>query len=225
MRAAYLARGDFNCISIDWGVGAASITYIIARNNVDPAGAVAAQFVEFLESVGGADYNSMTIVGHSLGAHVAGFMGRHTQGRLNTIIGTDPAGVLFSLDNPDGRLDDTDAQYVESIVTNGGTLGFMEPIGDANFYPNGGSSQPGCGIDITGACAHGRSNEFLAESINSVVSNFVSTRCASFAEIQAGTCTSSGPNINMGGEPSNHGRGAQGVYALTTNAAAPFAQG
>jgi hypothetical protein len=28
--------------------------------------------------------------------------------------------------------------YVEIIHTNGGTLGFGEPIGQADFYPNGG---------------------------------------------------------------------------------------
>jgi pancreatic triacylglycerol lipase len=223
MRAAYLARGDFNCISIDWGVGAASINYIAARNNVDPAGELAAEFMEFMLTQG-ADYNRMVVVGHSLGAHVAGFMGRHSGGRINTIIATDPAGVLFSLDNPDGRLDETDAQYVESIITNGGTLGMMEPISDATFYPNGGSSQPGCGIDVTGACAHARSNMFLEESILSVTSQFAATRCASFAEITSGSCTNTGSAL-MGGEPTNHGRGVSGVYALNTNAAAPFALG
>jgi pancreatic triacylglycerol lipase len=223
MRAAYLARGDFNCISIDWGVGAGSINYITARNNVDPAGELAAEFMEFMLTQG-ADYNRMVVVGHSLGSHVGGFMGRHSGGRINTIIATDPAGVLFSLDNPDGRLDETDAQYVESIITNGGTLGMMDPISDATFYPNGGSSQPGCGIDITGACAHARSNLFLEESIRSVTSPFLATRCANFAEITSGSCTNTG-SARMGGEPSNHGRGVSGVYALTTNAAAPFAQG
>lgn len=48
------------------------------------------------------------------------------------------AGPLFSLDAPASRLHHTDAQYVESIVTDAGRLGFEHPIADANFYPNWG---------------------------------------------------------------------------------------
>lgn len=62
---------------------------------------------------------------------------------INTIIGLDPAGPLFSVRNPEGRLDASDATYVEVIHTNGPTLliagaGIGAPIGDADFWPNGG---------------------------------------------------------------------------------------
>jgi pancreatic triacylglycerol lipase len=225
-------------------LGAQTANYIAARNRVGEAGQVTAQFIEFLISSGGANINTMTIVGHSLGSHVAGFAGKHTQGRINTIIGTDPAGPLFSMDSPAERLTATDAQYVESIVTNGGTLGtlifltrinsnfnciyltwtgLMGHSGDATFFPNGGSSQTGCGIDLSGACAHERSNLFMAESVTNVVSRFASQQCATMAQVTGGSCT--GATMNMGGEPSNFGRGASGMYRANTNGAAPFAQG
>jgi pancreatic triacylglycerol lipase len=225
MRNAYLGRGDFNCITVDWGVGAQTANYIAARNRVGEAGQVTAMFINFLEASGGLNINTVSVIGHSLGSHVAGFAGKHTQGRINTIVGTDPAGPLFSIDNPAERMAATDAQYVEAILTNGGTLGLMGHSGDATFFPNGGTSQPGCGIDLTGACAHERSNLFMAESVTSTVSGFLSQRCASMAEVSAGNCTPSGAAMRMGGEPSNFGRGANGVYRGNTNANAPFAQG
>lgn len=40
----------------------------------------------------------------------------------------DPAGPLFSLDDPANRLHHTDANYVESIITDAGRLGFMHPV-------------------------------------------------------------------------------------------------
>lgn len=64
--------------------------------------------------------------------------------------GLDPALPLFTEGNRDARLDRHDAQYVEVIHTCGGYLGFAVPIGHVDFYPNGGSSQPGCGTDYRG---------------------------------------------------------------------------
>ncbi len=61
---------------------------------------------------------------------------RTTRGLVETIVGLDPAGPLFSLDDPANRLHHTDANHVESIITDGGRLGFQHPIAHGNFYPN-----------------------------------------------------------------------------------------
>lgn len=55
----------------------------------------------------------------------------------------DPAGPLFSVDNPLTRLAVGDAEYVECIHTDV-VLGIGAPICDADFFPNGGNNQPGC---------------------------------------------------------------------------------
>jgi hypothetical protein len=52
---------------------------------------------------------------------------------------------LFSVRNPEGRIDAGDANYVEIIHTNGPTLliagaGIGAPIGHADFWPNGKTS-------------------------------------------------------------------------------------
>jgi pancreatic triacylglycerol lipase len=221
-RASYMAVGDFNFIAMDWTAGSNILNYITARNRVPEAGVALARFLDFLNSAGGMNFNTLSVIGHSLGAHVAGMCGKSVlNGRIQTIVGLDPADPLFSINTPNERLDVNDALYVEGIVTNGGGSGMFAPISQATFYPNGGQTQPGCD---SGQCSHSRAHHLFAESVRTTV-GFWARRCISFAEIQAGTCTASGANMAMGGEPSNHGRGATGVYALTTNGNSPFAQG
>ena len=65
-------------------------------------------------------------------------------------LGLDPALPLFTLGNKDARLDKHDARHVEVIHTCGGYLGFASPLGHIDFYPNGGTRQPGCGFDYRG---------------------------------------------------------------------------
>lgn len=49
---------------------------------------------------------------------MAGITGKMiTRGMINTIIGLDPAGPLFSVNAPADRLAITDAQYVEALVS------------------------------------------------------------------------------------------------------------
>lgn len=84
---------------------------------------------------------------------MVGIAGKNVQtGVLPKIIGLDPANPLFNYREPATRIAVGDALSVETIHTNAGTLGFSAPLGDATFYPNGGRSQPGCGIDLVGTC-------------------------------------------------------------------------
>lgn len=56
----------------------------------------------------------------------------------------DPAFPLYSRDKRE-RLADGDAGFVDVIHTDSGILGYPTPMGDADFYPNGGVPfQPGC---------------------------------------------------------------------------------
>jgi pancreatic triacylglycerol lipase len=220
-REQWLILGDFNAITVDWSVGAGTSNYVTARNRVRDTGAVIAQFIDFLVDVGGMNMNDVYCVGHSLGGHVCGMAGKEeAPRRINTIVGLDQANPLFFVDSPESRLDATDADYVESIITSAGTLGFAQHVSHATFYPNGGVTQPGCGVDITGSCSHALPHAFYAESITSSI-GFWSTQCANWQEIvQDGVCTESGPGKFMGGEPMIRGNG---VYYLITNAESPFA--
>lgn len=64
-----------------------------------------------------------------------GACGKRTNGRLASVVGLDPGGPLFSLDVPADRIDYTDANFVEIHISDAGRLGFMHPVGHANFYP------------------------------------------------------------------------------------------
>lgn len=225
IRRAYLALGNFNVIVVDWSAGAETINYIAARNRVAPVGAVLAQLVQMISrQYPAVSPRDITIVGHSLGAHIAGFAGKNLVGdmRLGAVVALDAALPLFSFDLPAERVSDADAIYVESIHTNAGLLGFDRPIGDSNFYPNFGSSQPGCGVDLAGSCAHSRAVDFMAESITTN-RHFWSRQCGSYQQILEQNCVAAGLDRKMGGEPID--LDARGIYWLTTNRASPFATG
>lgn len=60
----------------------------------------------------------------------------------------DPARPMFSSKQPSHRLDQTDAQFVDVVHTTSLVLGQHKPIGNIDFYPNGGNTkQPGCRYD------------------------------------------------------------------------------
>lgn len=61
----------------------------------------------------------------------------------------DPAYPGFEGPNARRRLNKTDARFVDVIHTNArfglnNAVGLETPLGHADFYPNGGSYQPGC---------------------------------------------------------------------------------
>lgn len=228
LRTAYFGQRrtvhQVNFISVNWQAGSNTINYINARRRVDRVGQQVAKLIDFLVHEGGMDKESLVLFGHSLGAHIMGIAGKHvTVGQLPKIIALDPANPLFSMNRPSERVALGDARSVEVIHTNAGNLGFSAPLGDASWYPNGGRSQPGCGMDVTNGCAHSRSVQLYAESINSAV-GFYSLNCESYEEVKRGRCTEVGDVLRMGGDPGNQGA-ASGVYFLETNRRAPFAQG
>lgn len=125
-------------------------------------------------------------------------------GKLRKIVALDAAAPLFDFNDPSTRVAVGDADVVESIHTNAGRLGISHPIGNASFYPNGGRSQPGCGWDLFGICAHSRSYILLAESITSE-KPFRTYHCKSFEQLSSGKCTDHDDTVNLGGEPGNLG--------------------
>ncbi|XP_059222465.1 pancreatic triacylglycerol lipase-like, partial [Stomoxys calcitrans] len=165
IREAYLSEGDYNIISVDWN-DYSKLNYITARANVPVVGDEVAQFIDFLNAEFDMSFSNLVVIGHSLGAHVAGYCGKSvTRGTLDAIVGLDPASALFCYGNSQTRLASTDAIYVQTIQTNGSCQGFLKPIGTASFYPNWGRKQPGCGFEPFGACSHHRCISYYVEAI------------------------------------------------------------
>lgn len=64
---------DFNVIGMDWSM-LCEYEYLSAINGARKAGKILKEFVEWL-TYNGVDINELHIIGHSLGAHVAGIAG------------------------------------------------------------------------------------------------------------------------------------------------------
>ncbi|XP_040168742.1 pancreatic lipase-related protein 2-like [Anopheles arabiensis] len=222
-RSALFFGGNYNVIYVDWSVGSLDEFYPNSRQLVYAVAAAASNMLDYLARYGQLNKRDVVVVGHSLGAHVAGNVGKWQSGAIPTIVGLDPALPFFAGDAPD-RIMASDADYVEIIHTNGGVLGFMEPIGDADFYPNYGRVQPGCGVDVGGGCAHARAVHFYVESILSR-HGFVGQQCQSFQNIRDGTCAQTGVSSRMGGEPPNAKGAPEGIFFLQTANSFPFAVG
>lgn len=71
----YLVNGkhDINLFIVDWGAGANTFNYIMARRRVEAVGRYMAQFIDFLYREGGLDLSTTHLIGHSLGAHASGY--------------------------------------------------------------------------------------------------------------------------------------------------------
>uniref|UniRef100_A0ABD2WZP2 phospholipase A1 n=1 Tax=Trichogramma kaykai TaxID=54128 RepID=A0ABD2WZP2_9HYME len=217
IRDAYVTSGDYNIIVIDWSSISMRL-YTSAAFQVVSVGNYVSKVLEFLE-VQGMNLNTTTLIGHSLGAHVMGIAGYYTKNTVNYIVGLDPALPLFHFAKTGSRLSKTDANIVEVIHTNGGLLGYLSAIGTIDFYPNGGSIQPGCYFDFGGICSHLRSYEFFAESITSKV-GFYGVKCNNYLSFRLGLCK--GEQILMGG---NNSPTISGIFYLITKSSSPYAAG
>ncbi|TDG43616.1 hypothetical protein AWZ03_009967 [Drosophila navojoa] len=221
VRNAWFLSGDYNMIAVDWARGR-SLEYASSVAAVAGAGEKIARLVDFLVIEYGMSLETLEVVGFSLGAHVAGFTAKQvTTGSVQKVVGLDPASPLFSYDKPEKRLSSNDAYYVETIQTNGGTLGFNKPIGRAAFYPNGGKSQPGCGIDLTGSCAHTRAVSYYVESLR--MNNFPTIKCSSYQQAHNKDCGSTYSTVKMGA--SENELIAVGDFYVPVNKQSPYGLG
>ncbi|KMQ84535.1 pancreatic triacylglycerol lipase, partial [Lasius niger] len=218
IRKAYVKNEDCNVIVVDWSKISYK-PYIWASKRVGIIGQFVSTMIDFLEKQG-MDLSKTILIGHSLGAHVAGLAARNAQGEVSFVAGLDPALPGFNLAGPGSRISRSDAQYVEIIHTNGDQLGFSTPIGDSDFYPNGGKMQSGCLEDVGGACSHARSYIYFAESIDGLL-GFHARKCSSFARFISGLCKNRDTSL-MGHKLQSY---ARGTYFLLTNLISPFAKG
>lgn len=102
----------------------------------------------------GLDLSKTTIVGHSLGAHIATIMIEMFNNlteypRVAILVAVDPAGTYYRSDKGKdlqfyGRLRKGVAGYTMVIHTNAYIYGWEAVLGDADFFPNGGTFQPYC---------------------------------------------------------------------------------
>ncbi|XP_012059377.1 PREDICTED: phospholipase A1-like [Atta cephalotes] len=217
IRDAYLQISDYNIIIIDWSA-ISNMSYISASRSVTVIGQYVATMIDFLVKNGMNSWETK-VIGHSLGAHIAGIAAYNASSDIGYVVGLDPALPGFRSSESGSRISKNDASYVEIIHTNGGWLGYFTAIGDIDFYPNGGQKQVGCGVDLGGSCSHSRSYQYFAESITSHI-GFLGRSCDSFSKFKSGLCNNTHASI-MGGHKSLFR--PSGTYYLVTNPSSPFA--
>jgi pimeloyl-ACP methyl ester carboxylesterase len=213
MKDSLVALGN-NVLIVRWTTGSKGPDYFKASANTQTTGAAVALLVNNMIQQNKVDLSITTIVGFSLGAHVAGYAGDALPG-LRRIIGLDPAGPMFACQNTATRLDPTDAKFVQAIHTNGdnffyGGAGTLEQMGDIDFYANGGQIQAGCergvpqvvhdilhlnfsSMEDDLSCSHDRSHELFTESVKDAANpstscNFMAFPCTSSDVWTAGQC-------------------------------------
>ncbi|KAL0821168.1 hypothetical protein ABMA28_005787 [Loxostege sticticalis] len=212
IRDAYLRKSDVNVIVLDWRRLATSL-YDTAVRGVPDVGRGLGQFIRFLVNTAGGDLNNFHLVGFSLGAHLVGNAGRELGGRVARITGLDPAGPLWNYNR--NRLSRNDAIYVEAIHTDGGLtgLGIGSAVANADFFPNGGNSQPGC---MTSLCNHNRAWELFASTVTR--NHLVANQCNSMTQVSWDTCR--GARLHMGNDDLR--KNGNGLYRVNTGRRYPY---
>ncbi|GFY76010.1 pancreatic lipase-related protein 3 [Trichonephila inaurata madagascariensis] len=210
MKDELLKEGPYNVIIVDWSDWN-GFPYAQAVSNARVVGAHVGKLIRLLMENKGARAQSFHLIGHSLGGQVSGWAGERIP-NLGRITGLDPAGPFFQNAENEVRLDTSDATFVDVIHSNGGNnayegLGIDEPIGDLDFYPNGGKKQPGCFYQydfnftygfvdpiedyIANPCDHSRANYLFVDSINRCT--FLAVQCESYDSFTSGKCEEKGP--------------------------------
>ncbi|XP_069835807.1 pancreatic triacylglycerol lipase-like isoform X2 [Dendropsophus ebraccatus] len=141
---AILKVEDVNCVCVDWSGGSSAI-YFQAMNNVQVVGAEVAYFINTIVEKFNCSLSGIHIIGHSLGAHVAGEAGKRRLG-IAKITCLDAAYPGFEGESDEVSVDATDANFVVAVHTSAGPigLGMRKAIGHKDFYLNGGKKMPGC---------------------------------------------------------------------------------
>lgn len=240
----FLDKFDCNVISVDYGELAQAPFYLEAVMNVYKTADLTAAVLDWLVESHGLNLQRVYMAGHSLGAHMMGITGLRLQrGSVARVTGLDPAGPLFSAQNDTHRITPASGDFVDIIHSNSGSvtdgcLGLFSPLGDVDFYPNGGSHQPGCvrwnsttadWLDMFGSCSHSRGPEYWVESIGaqgSSANSFYSWPCKDYGTFASGQCFScQGGCLQMGFPAIDGDLDPSDDYFLDTDSKSPYALG
>ncbi|XP_070507979.1 endothelial lipase-like [Chironomus tepperi] len=247
--SAFATRSNYyNIILADWGAKSKDFYPSIMFYLND----MADNFVYLLNKTKTAGYDLKKIypVGFGVGAHVAGRIGSIFKDQGNTlprITGLDPTGVLyncpaiiakiFGVDanlTPIKPLFKGDASFVDVIHTNAFWYrGIDVAIGDVDFWPNGGVTQPKCDKNCTfpdvifkvedcSSCSHDAAFYYFAESVRSLVPNFSAKGCPKNTLIKSSSSCKESATANMGFYASS--TATAGSYWLETNKGWPYSK-
>ncbi|KAL1467899.1 hypothetical protein MTO96_005674 [Rhipicephalus appendiculatus] len=190
MTKAFLMVGDCNVIIVDWQGGNA-LPYTQATANSRVVGAEIALLVNKLEKAFGAKRDTFHILGHSLGAHVAGYAGERLPG-LGRITGLDPADPYFQHMPREVRLDPTDARLVDVLHTDGASVFDIYKAEGSTFLAT--LTKGAIHAARSVVCNHERAVEYFLDSIMERECTSLAFACVSFEAFRQGRCSDCGNN-------------------------------
>ncbi|CAG9801922.1 unnamed protein product [Chironomus riparius] len=219
---AYLKDGNHNFMIVHCD----SIFLYNAFNAEQIADDITDSLLKFYES----GYDKFHLVGFSLGAQIAGVVGRkvikNSDGRFKIprITGLDPGKLMPLFGISIANLNYDDANFVDIIHAETKYFGTAEAIGHANFWVNGGISQPMCKsriFIIVSVCSHLQAPVYWAEIVSSQNPKiFQSQKCENYDKFLNNQCntseaTSMGLYVNLQ---------SRGNFYLQTNHEPPYSK-
>jgi len=223
---AYREAGiDCNLIGIDWRELEGS-----AHVRVVQAGIQAGRLVGLMMKELGLKVKDIHAIGFSYGAHVVGNASKEIQRmgieKIPRITALDPGRHGFNQESSDKiRLTKDDADLVDVIHTS--KIGFQEPLGHVDFFPNGGLSQACegdgdkinfCDLQAGGGWEHQRAVQYYQESIEDS-HKFLSWKGEDYGQFVEGNEEDA---VSMGEHLCSNGEPHEGKYYLKTNGKKPF---
>lgn len=134
-----IAVNNSNVVIVDWSHGSRP-PYVQAVANARIVGAEIARLTNALKKFGNLTTSMAHLIGHGLGAHVAGYAGQSILPRVGRITGLDPAYKFFCNMPENVRLDSDDATFVDVIHTELKSYdtghGGCHKLGHVDFFPN-----------------------------------------------------------------------------------------
>ncbi|KAG5678930.1 hypothetical protein PVAND_008551 [Polypedilum vanderplanki] len=235
---AYIYRGDYNVISIDWSKYSWDWNIFAVANSTNDQADYIRQILLQMKSAG-FDLSTFHFIGHCVGANILGRVGyqfiKNNTFTLTRITGLDPSSAFFGTSNewPDSwselfpSLNKKNAKFVDIIHTDAGFQGLNYVGGHADFWVNGGNNQPKCSFfdiftyqaDDMIRCSHNRAVKYYTESVESTTKLlFISTKCVNNT-YTAEACTGS---ISSMGIYANKYAANEGNFFVSTNGTSPY---
>ncbi|XP_022919476.2 phospholipase A1-like [Onthophagus taurus] len=134
----YILTGA-NVVCVDWSYYSKQL-YGKAAKTLKLTGNLVARMILDMCNKKLLELSQVHVIGHSMGAQTAGFVGKNIQKltngqKLHRITGLDPAGPMFHSQSEYDHLVKTDALLVDTVVTDLLQYGKKyPPLGQVNFY-------------------------------------------------------------------------------------------
>ncbi|XP_037028513.1 phospholipase A1 VesT1.02-like [Bradysia coprophila] len=233
---AWVKEKKTNFCGIDWRELASDDYINAALKHVQTVGKQFAAFMLSLLKKSGKTADSISIAGHSLGAHVSGLAGQtiyeSTKTKISTIYGLDAAAPTFYFKIPliaksNFSLSTDNANFVQVLHTTS-ALGTSKNIGHADFIANGGNVQGACLDEVLKAedllikCSHSFAKDIFLASFTHWCTGYIENKNGTiyswFLEFFSNSKSSESDVYGI------HSKKKFGIFELETSNSEPYCE-